>query len=198
MGVNVKRWKIMTISIGIVLVISGLVLLAWNSYLILFTNSLEVSPFVNDGGDYSADVLDNGNRVADIFVRFPSLVYSGLTEIPATVSVWHQEGTMLKSLELTFSSQQFLSVALNVPEGSPWPNLEFHHTSDSKSVLLHVADLGIQGTGTITLDFFIEMQSSQQTLSFTLYAHLTMQKDAPFTFSRQVAESQVDIQTNRA
>lgn len=77
------------ISIGIIIVMSGLLLLAWNSYLVLFTNPLEVSPFVNHEGDYSADVLDNNNRVANIFVRFPSLVYSGLTEIPATVSVWH-------------------------------------------------------------------------------------------------------------
>jgi hypothetical protein len=198
MGMRVKRWRIMMISIGIVIVMLGLLLLARNSYLILFTNSLEVSSFVNHEGDYSADILDNNNRVANIFVRFPTLVYNGLTEIPATVSIWHQESTKLKSLELTFSSQEFLSVALNVPGGFPWPNLEFHHTSDSKGVLFHVADLGFQGTGTVTLDFFIEMQSSQKTLSFNLYAHLTMQKDAPFTFSREVAESQVDVQTSRA
>jgi hypothetical protein len=185
------------ISIGIVIVMIGLLLLAWNSYLILFTHSLEVSPFVNHEGDYSADVLDKNNRVANIFVRFPSLVYDGLTEIPVTVSIWHQESTELKSLELTFSSQEFLSVALNVPGGFPWPNLEFHRTSNSKGVLFHVADLGFQGTGTVTLDF-IEMQSSQKTLGFNLNAHLTMQKDAPFTFSKEVAESQVNVQTSRA
>lgn len=198
MSANARRWRRILILIGVIMIFSGLFSLAWNSYLIVFTNSLQVTEFSIREGDYSADVLDNGMRVADFFVRFPNLVYGGLTEIPARVSIWHEQGTKLKSLKLVFSSDDFLSVALHVPEGYPWPNIEFHRTSDSKGVLFYVADLGFQGTGTVTLEFFVEMQTNRQRLDFNVYFQVTMQKEAPLTFIREVAEAQADIQTLRA
>jgi len=198
MNASSRKWSRITIVIGVIMVLSALFFLAWNSYLIVFTNSLQVSEFDIQEGDYSADVLDGGRNVAGFFVWFPRLVYNGLTEIPAIISIWHEQGTTLKSLKLVFSSDEFLSVALNVPEGYPWPNLEFHRTSDSKSVLLYVADLGFQGTGTVTLEFFVEMQSNRQRMDLNVYFQITMQKEAPLTFSRDVAEAQVDTQTLRA
>lgn len=197
MSASARRWRRLSILIGVIMIFSGLFSLAWNSYLIVFTNSLQVSEFSIREGDYSADVVDNGKRVADFFVRFPSLVYGGLTEIPAMVSVWHEQGTKLKSLKLVFSSDDFLSVAMQVPEGYPWPNIEFHRTSDSKGVLFYVADLGFQGTGTVSSEFLVEMQSSRQRLDFNVYFQIAMQKEAPLTFSREAAEAQVDIQALR-
>lgn len=187
-----------TLVIGAIMILSALFILAWNSYLILFTNSLQVSEFDVREGDYRADVLKDGQRVADLFVRFPPLVYGGLTEIPARISIWHEQGTQLKSLKLVFSSDEFLSVALNAPEGYPWPNVEFHYTSNSRDIIFYVADLGFQGTGTVTLDFFVEMQSNRQRLNLNLYFQITMQNEAPLTFSREIAEAQVDIQALRA
>jgi len=198
MSANARRWRRISILIGVIMIFSGLFSLAWNSYLIVFTNSLQVAEFSIREGDYSADILDNGKRVADFFVRFPNLVYGGLTEIPAMVSIWHEQGTKLKSLKLVFSSDDFLSVALDVPEGYPWPNIEFHRTIDSKGILFYVADLGFQGTGTVTLEFFVEMQTNRQRLDFSVYFQITMQKEAPLTFSREAAEAQADIQTLRA
>lgn len=198
MSTKFRGWGRITILVGVIMIASALFVLAWNSYLILFTNSLQVSEFNVENGDYSADVLDDGNRVADFFVRFPRLVYGELTEIPTRISIWHEQGAKLKSLRLIFSSSDFLSIALEVPEGYPWPNIEFHRTSDSRGALFYVADLGIQGTGTVTLDFFVEMQSNRQRLDLNVYFQITMQKEAPLTFSREVAEAQVDIQTFRA
>lgn len=195
----VRRWSTIAILIGVIMVTSGLFALAWNSYLVILTNPLHVSEFINQSeGDYSADVLDNDVRVANIFVRVPKPVYGGLTEIPTLISIWHEEGTDLKSLEVIFSSNEFLSVALTVPEGNPWPSLQFHRTSDSKGVSFYVTDLGIQGTGTVTLNFLIEMQSSKQSMDFSVHFKLSMQSEAPLTFSRGVAEAQADVRTLRA
>ncbi len=198
MSIRFRGWGKITTLVGAIMIASALFILAWNSYLIVFTNSLQVSEFSVENGDYSADVLDDGNRVADFFVRFPRLVYGGLTEIPTRISIWHEQGTRLKSLKLIFSSNDLLSIALDVPEGYPWPNIEFHRTSDSRGTLFYVSDLGLQGTGTVTLDFFVEMQSNRQRLDLNVYFQITMQSDAPLTFSRDIAEAQVDIQALRA
>lgn len=66
-----RGWSRVTIVIGAIMILSALFVLAWNSYLILFTNSLQVSEFDVQEGDYSADVLQDDQRVADLFVRFP-------------------------------------------------------------------------------------------------------------------------------
>jgi len=194
-SMHVRRWSIIGASVGVFMILSGLFVLAWNSAFIVFTRRLEVSDFTDHGGDYGANVLDYDIRVASIAIRVPSLAYS--STIPALVSIWHERGTMLKSLKLVFSSSDFFSMALEVPGGYPWPSVEFHRTSDDKGVLFYAADLGFQGTGTVTLEFSLEMQSTQRRLDLNVYVQFTMQKDAPFTFSRQVAEAQLNTQTLR-
>jgi hypothetical protein len=181
------------------MILAGLFALAWNSNFTVFTRSLQVSEFEYDGGDnYSADVLDGDVRVANIYVRFPNLVYSSLTRVPMRVSIWHESNTQLHSLKVVFSSDDFLAIALEVPDGYPWPSLEFHRTSEMKGVIFYAADLGFQGTGTVTLDFLVEIPSSQQRINFNFYAQITLQKDAPLAFSRQVAEAQTSIESKRA
>lgn len=195
-----RPWTVVAICLGVVMILAGLIALAWNSSFIIFTRSLQVNRFESNGdGDYSADVLDGNVRVAGIFVRFPSLVYGGLTRVPMRVSIWHESDMQLHSLKLTFSSNNFLQIALEVPDGYPWSSLEFHRMkSDMNRVEFYVADLGIQGTGTVTLDFLVEMSSSQQTMNFDFYAQITMQKNAPLVFSRQIAEAQTSIEYTRA
>ena len=198
MSGNARRWRRISILIGVTMIFLGVFILAWDSYLIAFTNVLMVSKFVNRQGDYIADVLDNSLRVADILIRLPSFVYGDVTQIPLTVSIWHELGTKLKSLRLTFSSDEILSIALDVPGGYPWPNLEFHHTEDGKGVLFYVADLGLQGSGTVTPEFLVEMASNKQRLNLNVTVQLIMQREAPFTFHREIAEAQVDAQALRA
>lgn len=191
-SVSIWRWKQTAILTGTILILSGLFALAWNSCLIVFTRSLQVTEFVRlyEEG-YAANVTDYDIRVADIFVRVPRLVHG--STIPVLVSIWHEQGTRLNSLKLVFSSVDIFSMSLEVPDG--YPSLEFRRASDGKGVLFYVSDLGFQGTGTVTLKFFIEFYKER--LDLDVHVQFTMQKDAPLTFSRQVAEAQVNTQTQR-
>lgn len=198
MSANARRWRRISVLIIVIMISSGLFFLAWYSYLIMLTNSLQVAEFSIHEGDYSANVLYKGKRVANFFIRCPNLVYGDLTEVPSMVSIWHEQGIKLKSLKLVFSSDDFLSLALHVPDGYPWPNIEYHRTADSKGVLFYAADLGFQGTGTVTLEFSVEMPTNKQRLDFSVHFQITMQNEAPLTFSKEVAEAQTDIQTLRA
>lgn len=198
-NLRARPMTVVAISLGVVMILAGLFALAWNPSFIIFTRSLQVSEFENDGGDgYSANVLDSDIRVAGIFVRFPRLVYGGLTDVPMLVSIWHESGRLLHSLKLVFSSNDFLRIALEVPEGYPWSSLEFHRTNNGKDVVFYVADLGVQGTGTVTLNFLVEMPSNQQNIDFNFYAQITMQKSGPLVFVRQMAEAQTSIESTRA
>jgi len=177
----------------------GLFMLAWNSYLIVSTSSLNVTPFIllHEDGGYAANVTDSRNLdVAHIYVRVPSLVYDSATSIPVLVSIWHEEGTKLNSLELVFSSGKILSMALEVAGGYPGSGLEFHRTSDGRGVVFKVPDLGLYGTGTVTVEFLTEFYVDS--LDLDVFLHFTMQRDAPLTFSKQIAEAQVSTQTSRA
>jgi uncharacterized membrane protein len=197
--VNVsRRWWMILALIGVVVVALGLLVLAWSSQLIVSSSYLQVSGWTQGDGSYSADFLDHNATVGGITVIGSNLVTLGATEIPVTVSIWHDWGTDVKSVELVFSSNVLVpKVALSVLEGGPWPNVQFHRTSDGTGVLFKVADLGDMGKGTVTLGFFFE-DYEQYNITYNIYFQLTLQNGAPFTFSNEVAETQVSIQYSRA
>jgi hypothetical protein len=182
----------------IIVVASILGALAWNSLQTVSPSYLQVSAFTLRFGWYGADVLYHNATVAEIGVLDAETVPSNLNEIPVTVSISHEWGTDLKSLELIFSSNPVLSVALGVLEGSPWPPVQFQHTSDGTGVLFNVADLGFMGTATVTLNFLVEMDTGQQSMNYNIYFQLGIQNAGHFTFSKGVAEAQLNIQLTRA
>jgi hypothetical protein len=55
------------------MVISGLLALAWNSQLILLTNSLRVSAFTQNNDSYAAYVFDHNATVVDVGVLASNL-----------------------------------------------------------------------------------------------------------------------------
>lgn len=194
-----RRWWMILALVGVVVVALGLLVLAWSSQLIVSSSYLQVSGWTQDNGQCSAEFLDHDATVGGITVIGSNLVTLGATEIPVTVSIWHDWGTDVKSVELVFSSNVLVpNVALAVLEGSPWPSVQFHRVSDGTGVLFYAADLGFMGTGTVTLGFFIEMDYGQQSMNCNFYFRLTLQNGAPFTFSNEVAETQVSIQYSRA
>jgi len=198
MNLSKRKFVILTL-IGVIVVVSALVTLAWNSLQNVSPSYLQVSAFTHqDNGWYSADVLYNNATLAEIGVLDSETVPNGVTEIPVTVSIWHEGGTDLKSLELIFSSNSVLSVALSVLEGSPWPTVQFQRTSDGTGVLFNAADLGLMGTATVTLKFLVEMDTAQQSMNYNIYFQLGIQNTGQFTFSNGVAETQLNIQLNRA
>jgi len=197
-NMNVKRWSRIAALFGVIVLALGLFMLAWNSYLIVSTQSLNVTPFIllHEDGGYAANVTDSGNLdVAHIYVRIPRLVYSSATSIPILVSIWHEEGTKLNSLKLVFSSSEILSMALEVAGGYPGSGLEFHRTSDGRGVVFNVANLGFYGTGTVEVEFLTQFYEDR--LDLDVFVQFTMQRDAPLTFSRQVIEATVNTETHR-
>ena len=189
-----RRWWIISVLIGVVVVASGLFVYAWNSQLFVSSRYLQVSGFTPSAGWYGANVLDHNATVASIGVLAYNGVAGNENEVPVTVSIWHEWGTDLKSLELIFSGNDAQSMALSVLQGSPWPSVQFTRTSDGTGILFYAADLGAMGTGgTVTVGFYIETNSGQQTLNYNIYFQLTFQNGGPFTFSKEIAETQLYI-----
>jgi hypothetical protein len=201
MNLSRRRFLILA-SICVIVVASALGVLAWNSLQTFSPTYLQVSAFTQpiQFGWYGADVLYRNATVAEIGVLDSETVPSNLTEIPVKVSISHEWGTDLTSLELIFSSSSNpgLSVALGVLEGSPWPSVQFQRTSDGTGVLFNVADLGSMGTATVTLNFLVEMDTSQQSMNYNIYFRFGIQNAGHFTFSNGVAEAELDIQLTRA
>lgn len=192
-----RRWWMILALIGVVVVALGLLVLAWSSQLIVSSSYLQVSGWTQGSGEYNAEFLDHNATVGGITVIGSNLVTLGATEIPVTVSIWHNWGTDVKSVELIFSTDGIPNVALAVLEGSPWPTVQFHRMSDGTGVLFYAGGLGSMGMGTVTIGFFIEMYG-QQSMNYNIYFKLILQNGASFTFSNQVVETQVSIQYSRA
>jgi hypothetical protein len=194
-----RRWW--TISALIVVVVaSTLVVLAGSSQLIVSSNYLQVSGWTHqDDAWWGAELVDHNAAVGSVSVLASNAVTGGATEVPVTVSISPDFGkTDLKSVELIFSSNEILNVALAVLEGNPWSRVQFQRTIDGTGIFFNAADLGFMGTGTVTLGFFVEMDTGQQSMNYNIHFQLTLQNSAPFTFSDEVAETQLSIQYTRA
>lgn len=64
----------------------------------------------------------------------------------------HLDGLRLR---LDPGQQAMPEVALQTPGGNPWNPIRFSRTDDGQAVSLEAPDLGVQGRGTVTLDFLI-------------------------------------------
>jgi hypothetical protein len=73
MNVRIRLWSTIAILVGAIMVISGLLALAWNSQLILLTNSLRVSAFTQNNDSYAAYVFDHNATVVDVGVLASNL-----------------------------------------------------------------------------------------------------------------------------
>ncbi len=70
-------------------------------------------------------------------------------------SLWHEEGTKIKSLKLKLTPSATSEIYLKTPDGYPWNPIKLQHSEDAHSIIFEVPDLGFQGKGTITLDFMV-------------------------------------------
>jgi len=152
-----------------------------------FRESLHVEGFQrSEEGAYAADILDSrGARVANIYVRVnPRLPTT--ERVPVMISIWHLEGTELDSLMLKISGQDFvIPVFLEAPGSSSWPEFHFHLSEDGRGVALDIEDLGLQGSGTVTLNFLLSPSSAQS--SFQLEVSLSMHWEGILPLTRQEA-----------
>lgn len=178
---NIKIATAVLVIVGISLLCS--VALASRLEMFIFVENLHVEEFesVNDDS-YAAEVLDGGVRVASIYIRAEHPAPQSL-DIPVLVSIWHSEETELDSLFLKFSGTDYIQVYLEVPGARPWPSIHFEQTNDGKGVVFNVDDLGLQGTGTVTLHFLLRPFSEQH--SFYFEARFSMHKEAFIQLTRQ-------------
>ena len=180
-----KRKMKIVIAILVILGISLLcgVIFASSSEMFIFTENLQVEEFrlIHDDDSYAADILDGGVRVANVYIRAEHPAPQAL-DVPVLVSIWHSEETELDSLFLKFSGTDYMQVYLEVP-GSSWPPIHFHQTDGGKGAVFKVDDLGLQGTGTVTLRFFLRPFSEQH--GFYFEAKFSMHKKAFIQLTRQ-------------
>jgi hypothetical protein len=156
----------------------------------IFVENLSVEEFRPISSDsYAADVLDNGVRVADIYIRaeYPR---PQTLDVPVLVSIWHSEETELDSLFLRFYGSGHFNVYLEAPGGG-WPQIHFQRASDSRGVTFEVKDLGFQGTGTVTLQFLLYSFSDQN--SFNFEVRFSMHENAFLQFTRQEVWASTEI-----
>jgi len=178
---------------AVIIIVAFSIMFLYSSPLI-FTRSLPVGDFEKAGDSYSADVTDSeGNRIADIYIGISNQTLT--TNVPVKFSIWHLQGTELDSLSLVFSSIDPFSLALETPEGLPWPSMNFHKTSDGRGVVLEVADLGFQGEGTVTLDFILQLFTKQLDLSLSI--KFSLHDEAPFTFTRSTVDAFLNVQIQK-
>lgn len=188
------RAKIVLVAVAVFgMAITSAVVVASTLEMFIFTENLHVKEFESvDYGDYTraADVLDHGVRVANIYMRAePPL--TGTFEIPVLVAIWHSEDTELDYLFLKLSGTQHIDVYLEAPAGHPWPLTRFQRSCDGKGVVFEVNDLGIQGSGTVTLQFLLKPFSGQSNFHFE--AKFSMHKEAFIQLTRQQASTNTEM-----
>lgn len=170
------------------------VVLASSLEMFIFTECLHVEKFKSISEDsHAADILDNGVRVANIYIRVEHPAPQAF-DVPVLVSIWHLKGTELDSLFLKFSGINYIQIYLEAPRGS-WPPIHFRQSSDGKGTVLEVDDLGFQGTGTVTLQFLLRPFSEQH--SFHFEAGFSMHKKVFMQLTRQevLAYTEIPIPT---
>ena len=167
-----------------------LVAFLYSSPFLIMTERLRVDQFQFDGLGYGAKVLDSGgNDLAHPYLRIPNEVSTSPTSV--LFSIWHAEGTKLDSLTLVFSSNDIFFLALQTPEGLPWPSMNFHKRSDGKGVVLDIPDMGFQGEGTVTLKFFLQLTSDH--LDLNIHVKFSLHKVPPFSFTRYTVDASLNV-----
>jgi hypothetical protein len=180
----------------VIVIIASMILVVflYSLPLLIMTERLRVGQFQFDGLGYGVKVFDSGgNDLAHPYLRVPSQVSTSPTHV--LFSIWHAEGTKLDSLTLVFSSDGIFSLALIAPEGFPWPRTDFHETSDGRGVILDIPDLKLQGEGTVTLEFFLQLASDH--LDLNIRVEFSLHKKPPFSFTRYTADASLNVAVER-
>ena len=187
-----RRVKIVLVTCLAFVLVAFTVVAALSSLeIFVFTENLQVDGFRSIGDNANAtDVYQNGVRISDIYIRTdPVNPQTGL--IPAMCSIWHLENTELDSLQLRFSAVNPMQMYLQMLGGYPWPSIDFHQGSDGKTIIFGVDDLGVQGSGTVTIEFLIRPWQNQ--ISFQLEVEYTLHVPALLQLTHQAVSTQIEI-----
>lgn len=166
-----KKFRIVLVLFAAIVTLALMTLvLASETQNFVFSKNLHVGDFVAEDDSHYANVTDGEVRIVGIYVRVehppPDSPY-----IPILVSIWHTEDTELDSMVLTFSTYpNHMTLYLEAPQSS-WPENQFRQTDHTQGIIYSVQDLGLYGTGTVTLNFRMVQfshDSSENNLHFTV------------------------------
>jgi len=161
----------------------------------LFTETLRVGDVENEGDDtYHIRLYDTTGRDI-VHLTFISgilpLSWQNLTSI--RVSIWHAEDTHIDALRFTFQPTILhhpLQVYLETPPGGKWSPIVTESSSEHQA--FQFSDLGVYGSGTVTLTFLLRfpptLPSTRITTSLTLH-----DTTSPLVFTQQQATTTLVI-----
>ena len=69
-------------------------------------------------------------------------------------SLWHRKGTIVKTLKIKITPDTPSEIYLLSPPFG-WKSVSYHQSRDGLSSVFESEDLGIQGEGTVTLEFLV-------------------------------------------
>ena len=154
--------KGLTIFFAVIVLLGIYGFLFWHPVYLL-TETLQVGETEEEGdGNYIIGVYDKlGSDVANIafitgMVTLPS---ENMTSI--RLSVWHEEGTHLDSLQVSFVPSILhhpFHVYLETPPGGKWTQIDTESSGEKQ--VFTFPGLGVYGSGTLTLEFLVRRSST--------------------------------------
>jgi hypothetical protein len=185
--------KIASIVLAVIFVLTiGIVL--YDAGAFVSTEQLQTEGFkqlsIPDSETYAASFYSNKVEVAEVSVDVGLVMpQQGLAYMQFYIS--HEVG-MLDSLYLEFTPTNpgaFIQLYLERPGARPWPLMVFQTSSDARSTIVGVDDLGSIGTGTVGLAFFLR---PYQATSFWFELNFTMHASGSL-LTRQVGSAQIEL-----
>lgn len=105
-----------------------------------------------------------GKDYLTLSVQYHQGYRSSVNQLPVRLSTWHRDGTRLNSLRYHLfrgdRGQEFSEFYLQTPGGKPFPEMTFQRDMNGNGIHLEIPDLDFQGSGTVSLDFIIEPDRS--------------------------------------
>lgn len=161
----------------------------------LFTETLRVGD-VEDKGDgmYIIRVYDkSGGDVAHIAFITGMFTLPSQNMTSVRVSIWHKHGTHLDALHVSFTPSILhhpFHVYLETPPGGKWSPITTESSGEGQA--FRFPDLGLYGSGTLTLDFLIRKWSDLPSITITTQIALH-DKTVPIVFTQQQATTALTI-----
>jgi hypothetical protein len=182
--------KIISIILAVIVILTiGIVL--YNSGAFVSAEQLQTDGFkqlTTSNSTYLATFHSDKVEVAEVSVDLgvvePQQGLAGMT-----FYISHSIGTIDSLyLEFTPNAGGFIQVYLERPSTQIWPPMIFQTSTDGRSTIVGVSDLGFLGIGTIGLNFYLEPSQT----SFWFEANFTMHPTG-FPPTRQVGSAQIEL-----
>lgn len=122
---------------------------------------------VDEDGETHFTFRRGGDDYLTLSLQYHQGYRPSVNQLPVRLSTWHRDRTRLTSLRYHLyradRAQEFSDFYLRTPGGSPFPEIVFQRDRNGRGIHLEIPDLDFQGRGTVSLDFIIEPDRSNDT-----------------------------------